>query len=73
MKPYKTVALKGKKYLDRLENLLVAGKEDASRRQEIRESGLLQEILQVMSLDPEIGDFGRTLLKNAYVYPENPS
>jgi hypothetical protein len=71
VKPYKTVALKGKKHLDRLKDLLVAGKEDASRRQEIRESGLLQEILQVMSLDPEIGDFGRTLLKNAYVYPEN--
>lgn len=68
VKPYRTLALEGKKSLEELEHLLVEGKRDPGRRQEIRSSGLLQDMMRLMSLDPEVGEFGRVLNENQEIY-----
>ncbi|OGY19314.1 MAG: hypothetical protein A3A65_04300 [Candidatus Chisholmbacteria bacterium RIFCSPLOWO2_01_FULL_49_14] len=69
--PYRPIALMGKGYLEQTKFLLE--RRTSAALSELHERGFVQGIRQTMSLDPEIGDFGRTLLKNAYVYPENPS
>lgn len=67
--PYRPIALMGKGYLEQTEQLLEKKTPVALRQ--LHDRGFVQGVRQVMSLNPEVGLFGRTLLENAYVYPED--
>jgi len=69
--PYRPVALLGKGYLEQTKLLL--GERTPAALHQLHDRGFVEGIRQAMSLDPEIGDFGRTLRDYAEVYTSNPS